>query len=117
MAEPLKKLRSYSQQSELIYDIHNHSISTPTREIYLHGWEETIEDEEIGMEYRMASRFEKNINLLNSMANSNILIHQHSIGGEWNDGISIFNNAENRKIFKIWSVLLHKYHRKRWESI
>ena len=93
----LNKIRSYSEQAELIYDIHNHNINAMSREIYLHCHEDTIDDEEIGMEFRMATTFEKNINLLNSLGDANIFIHQHSIGGEWNDGISIFNTIQASK--------------------
>lgn len=93
----MKGIRGYDAKSSLLYDIHAFSICEPTREIYLHGWEDTVEDEEIGVEFRMATRFEKNLNLLNALGEENILIHQHTIGGEWNDGISMFNALQFSK--------------------
>lgn len=80
----------------LLHNIHNHDINYLTREIYLHSHLDAYE-EEPGVEYRMATSFIKNVNFLESIEKSNILVHLHSIGGEWNDGMAIFNTIRATK--------------------
>jgi ATP-dependent Clp protease protease subunit len=48
-------------------------------------------DEEPGVDYRMSTTFYKNIRMLDTMSNAPILIHMHSIGGNWNDGMAIYD--------------------------
>ena len=83
-------------KNSLLGDIHAHGINIQNREIYLHGYYDKSEEaEELGVEYRMATTFVKNINLLQSINNKNILIYMHTIGGEWNDGMAIYNAVEH----------------------
>ena len=49
--------KDISHRSQLIHDIHDYGISPDTREIYLHGYLGESE-EEAGVAYRMAVRFE-----------------------------------------------------------
>lgn len=72
-------------------DIHTYGLNTTTREIYLHGHYGQGEEEEPGIEFRMATTFIKNLHILQNENNSSILIHMHTIGGEWNDGMAIYN--------------------------
>jgi len=74
-----------------ISDIQEHSIDVKNRELFLHSHINTNTDNP-GVEYRMASNFIKNIRILDSQDNSPILIHMHSIGGNWNDGMAIFDS-------------------------
>ena len=74
---------------QLISEIHNHHINHLSREIYLHGY--TDADEEPGVEYRMATSFVKNMHILDMQGARNILVHMHTIGGNWSDGMAIFN--------------------------
>lgn len=82
-----KKITSIEQ---LISDIHSHNINNSSRELYLHGHIDAYE-EEPGVDYRMATSFIKNVHILQSQNNKNILIHMHTIGGSWSDGMAIFN--------------------------
>ena len=82
-----------SDNASLLNDIHTHGINLQSREIYLHGHYGQGE-EEPGVEYRMATTFIKNLHILESINEKGVLIHMHSIGGEWNDGIAIFNSIE-----------------------
>lgn len=75
---------------QLISEIHNHHINHLNREIYLHGYIEA-EDEEPGVDYRMATSFIKNLHILSLQNSQNILVHMHTIGGNWSDGMAIFN--------------------------
>ena len=72
-------------------DIHTYGLNTDTREIYLHGHYGQGEEEEPGIEFRMATTFIKNLHILQNKNNSSILIHMHTIGGDWNDGMAIYN--------------------------
>jgi ATP-dependent Clp protease protease subunit len=73
-----------------ISDINSYGIDFRNREIYLHSYI-TNTDEDPGVDYRMASTFYKNIRLLDSQNKKPILIHMHSIGGQWADGMAIFD--------------------------
>lgn len=89
IAQPPRRKEAFEQ---LISDVHSFNINHYTREIYLHGayggnWAE----EEPGVEFRMATTFVKNVNTLEAQGKKNILVHMHTIGGEWGDGMAIFN--------------------------
>jgi len=87
---PVKKKTELEQ---LITDIHCHHLNYHTRDIYLHSWWGDDEaGDERGVEYRMATTFVKNLHiLLNQNAEMPILVHMHSVGGSWNDGMAMFN--------------------------
>lgn len=87
MSQPKQKL---SDLQQLISDVHSHNINYTTREIYLHGAGGN-NDEEPGVEYRMATTFVKNLHILEQIERSPILVHLHSIGGEWCDGMAIYD--------------------------
>ena len=72
-------------------DIHTYGLNTATREIYLHGHYGQGEEEESGIEFRMATTFIKNLHILQNKNHSSILVHMHTIGGDWNDGMAIYN--------------------------
>jgi ATP-dependent protease ClpP protease subunit len=74
---------------QLISEIHTHHINHLSREIYLHGYADA--EEEPGVEYRMATSFVKNLHILDMQGAGNILVHMHTIGGNWSDGMAIFN--------------------------
>lgn len=82
---------------QLIGDIHTYNINHHTRELYLHGHTSTAWDEEPGVEYRMATTFIKNIHVLSQQSNKNILIHMHTIGGNWTDGMAMFHTIRMSK--------------------
>jgi ATP-dependent protease ClpP protease subunit len=77
--------------SQILYDIHNYNCNPTTKEIFLHGHYGSGDEEEVGIDFRVSTTFEKNIKLLET-DNSHILIHLHSIGGGWNEGMSIYDN-------------------------
>ncbi len=78
--------------SELIHDLHNFGINADFREIFLSS-HISDEAEEPGVDWRMATKFNKNIRLLTSgpRAESPILIHMHTVGGNWEDGLAIYD--------------------------
>jgi ATP-dependent protease ClpP protease subunit len=88
--------KDISQRSQLIHDIHDYCINPDTREIYLHGYLGDGE-EEVGVDYRMAVRFEKNLLFLNGSSDEPITVHMHTIGGAWHDGIGIFDTIRSSR--------------------
>ena len=76
--------------NDVIDSIHGQNIDTDQREIYLHGHYGPFEDDP-GVEYRMATTFIKNIRYLDAIKNEPILVHMHSLGGNWADGMAIYD--------------------------
>ena len=89
--------RNQSLRNELVSTIHEHGINIHTREIYLHGHIGDSE-EEPGVDYRMAVRLEKNLRLL-STSELPILMHMHTIGGQWHDGMGIYDAIQSSPSF------------------
>lgn len=78
----------------IIYDLHEYGIYPPTREIYLHRLVHTESGDDgdgSGIDYRSATRFIKNLRLLDQQNSDPILIHMQSRGGDWNDGMAIYD--------------------------
>jgi ATP-dependent protease ClpP protease subunit len=80
-----------------IYNIQEFNLDCKTNEIYLMG--ETSyamsadpnEDNEPGVEYSMANRFIKNLNILTRISHKPILVHMKTIGGDWTEGMAIYD--------------------------
>ena len=85
--------QTLNQRSLLLADLHDRSLIIDTREIFLHSnFDTDSNDEEPGVDYRMALTFEKNIRFLEYLVpDKPIFIHQHCIGGEVNDGLAIYD--------------------------
>lgn len=78
-----------------LQNIHNYNINVKNREIYLHSYFDT--EEENGVEFRSAIVFEKNIRYLNSLSIEPILIHMHLPGGVWGDCMGIYDTIRLSK--------------------
>ena len=72
-----------------VQNVHEFDLSIASREIFLHG--DVTSEEEPGVDYRMAVRLEKNLRLLNQRGKGDILIHMHTVGGEWADGMGMYD--------------------------
>jgi ATP-dependent protease ClpP protease subunit len=79
------------KNDSLFTEIHEFGLNVKTREIYLHPRTDSTDEGEPGVEYGMASRFEKNLHILDQPPNKPIVIHMHTVGGIWDDGMGIFN--------------------------
>jgi ATP-dependent protease ClpP protease subunit len=75
---------------DTISDVHQYGLDVKNREIYLHGYICNT-DEDPGVEYRMTTNLYKNIRILDSISRDPIIIHMHSIGGNWSDGMAIYD--------------------------
>lgn len=85
-------MTSSKNNSETIHDIHSFGININQREIFLNS-HVSDSDEEPGVDWRMATKFNKNIRLLTTgtKSDSPILIHMHTVGGNWEDGLAIYD--------------------------
>jgi len=83
-------------KEQVLAEVHDHNVNLSTRDIYLHSHYANCEDEsnEPGVEYRQATTFIKNLHILDLEPHSPILVHLHSIGGCWDNGMAIFNSIE-----------------------
>ena len=77
------------QSTSPISEAHDNDIIVSTREIFLHGQFENEEDS--GLDCRTANSFLKNLKILESINSDPIVIHQHSVGGEWESGMMIYD--------------------------
>ncbi|GAG32606.1 unnamed protein product, partial [marine sediment metagenome] len=75
---------------QVLSDVHAHHINIEAREVYIHGHYVELESEP-GVDYRMATTFVKNLHFLEKINKRPIIIHMHTIGGEWNDGMAIYD--------------------------
>ena len=84
------------KSEDLIWHLHEYDVDVSSSHIYLMGSEEyvlpdTLGDEP-GVEYVMANRFIRNINLcMRANPDKPILIHMKTCGGYWEEGMAIHN--------------------------
>lgn len=84
-----------TSKSQAIFDLHTFGINNHSREIYLHSYySDDVEREEPGVDYRQATTFIKNLQFLDQNQNKSILVHLHSQGGSWDDGMAMFNSIQ-----------------------
>ncbi len=72
----------------ILADVHEHSVNLYTRDIYLHS---NNREEDSIIDWRAALSFTKNMHILESDNLNPIIVHMHSVGGDWHDGMSIFS--------------------------
>lgn len=79
------------------HDIHNYQIDVPGRQIFLMGEpgagvdDDEGSDGEPGIEYRMASRFIRNMHIMLQRGKKPITIHMKTCGGDWREGLAIYD--------------------------
>lgn len=87
-------LKNKTRLANLIDEVHQHNILIESREIFLHS--NMDNDEDGGIDFKVANNFIKNMRLLESLsAELPIVIHQHSIGGQIDDAIAIYDMIES----------------------
>lgn len=90
----MKPVKDHSK----VLGLHMQDLDLDNLEIYLMGREELANEEgsEPGVEYTMSNRFIKNLNLClanskNGRAYRPILVHMKTNGGDWNEGMAIYD--------------------------
>jgi ATP-dependent protease ClpP protease subunit len=81
---------------DLIHQLHNYDVDLKSNHIYLmgvdRGYEVNSGTEEPGVEFIMASRFIKNINIcMRVNQDKPIIIHMKTCGGDWQEGMAIYD--------------------------
>jgi ATP-dependent protease ClpP protease subunit len=87
----MKTRLSFDDRATALQNIHDYGINYNRREIYLHRYihEESDTEGECGVDYRMAVQFEKNLDFLNSQSKEPIVVHMHTNGGDYYDGMAM----------------------------
>lgn len=88
------KLAKYTRELTAVDYVHDYNVDIEKREIYLVGEEDYsrhFEGDEPGVEYMMANRLIKNLRLLQSLGEGSILIHMKTCGGDWSEGMAIYD--------------------------
>jgi ATP-dependent protease ClpP protease subunit len=80
-----------AEQPELLKDFHEYGANIATREIFLHNHYHSEDNQNPGVEYRMSNTFIKNLRALDMKSDQPITIHMQSVGGEWWDGMAIYD--------------------------
>lgn len=76
---------------DILYDFHNHGANIDNREIFLHNYYSSGDDDNPGVEYKMSNTFLKNLRALELKSDKPIIVHMQSVGGEWADGMAIYD--------------------------
>ena len=97
--------RTISERSELIHDVHEYGINPDSRAIFLHS--NMHDEEEAGVDFRMASQFIKNLNFLAHINQKPILVHSITDGGCWYYGMGIYDAINTCKC-QI-TILIHSF--------
>ena len=84
------KTKPNTSDYSYISEAHDNDIIISSREIFLHGHIEE-DGEDSGIDSRTSNKFLKNLQILDSINNNPIIIHQQSIGGEWESGMMIYD--------------------------
>jgi ATP-dependent protease ClpP protease subunit len=85
------KNRDRVSKGYIVDEMQRYNILLETREIFLHSYI-SDEEEEPGVEYRMANNFIKNIKLIEHLDSAQpIIVHQHSVGGGWCEGMMMYD--------------------------
>ena len=92
-----KKPIPQAEITQLLHDIHSLNINTRTREIFLNGYVADDYDEDPGVDYRSTSTFLKNLNFLETLGWSKIVVHMQITGGDWSSGMAMFNAIQAAK--------------------
>lgn len=82
--------------------IHNYDIDVEERTIFLHSQQSYSEDgstpvEESGVDWKMATKFMKNMHYLNNISDEPITIKMSSCGGDYQFGMAIYDIIKQSK--------------------
>lgn len=88
--------RKKQAPEQVLYDIHAHNVNLNLRDLYVHSYYSKDDEtsEEPGIDYRQATTFIKNLHVMDQEPNDPILVHMHSVGGEWDQGMAMFNAVQ-----------------------
>lgn len=108
---------TYKREFSTLAYIHEYDLDVEKRDIFLFGREEykdAYEGAEPGVEWMMANRLIKNLRILQSLSPDPILIHMKTNGGEWMEGMAIYQAI---KACPNYIVILNYTHARSMSSI
>jgi len=112
------ELTKYQNEFSSVDYIHDYGLDPEKREIYLFGREEYAwRNEELaepGIEYTIANQFIKNLRVLQSLGDAPILIHMKTCGGDWVEGMAIYQAILTCPVF---CTILNYTHARSMSSI
>ena len=82
--------RNIDQKHSIVEIAHTYDVIFDTREVFIHG-EVDGDCFDSGVDFRMANKFVKNIQLLDKESKDPIIVHQHTDGGDWFSGMMIYD--------------------------
>jgi ATP-dependent protease ClpP protease subunit len=85
-----------TNHNNTLSNIHEYNIDIENREIYLHSYISSDNDE-VGVDFRSAITFAKNLRYLNMVSLEPILVHMHLPGGDWQDCLGIYDAIKASK--------------------
>jgi ATP-dependent protease ClpP protease subunit len=91
------KIGKHKYKRTEVDDVHSHNVDLRSREIWLTPNDDIVTGigeplyGDPGVEYSMTTRFLKNLHLLMNDNPAPILIHMKTHGGDWNEGIAIYD--------------------------
>ena len=86
-----------NEQNTSLENIHTYNVDPKNREIFLHSYITDGDEGDPGVDYRPAVYLQKNIRYLSLLSNDPILIHMHLPGGEWEDGMAMYDTIHLAK--------------------
>lgn len=94
------KSKLSTEKAYAIEAIHLHCVDLPTRQIWIHGTPlvaSSAEElgNEPGVEYMMATKTIKNLHILKSESNDDVIVHLHTCGGIWEEGMAIYDTIKS----------------------
>lgn len=83
-------------RQEQTENINAHSVNEKTREVWLHGFFDDWDSDvgEPGIDFRSAVVFERNFRWLDGLNDNPILVHMHTVGGIYQDGMAIYDTIK-----------------------
>ena len=85
-----------TNHNNTLSNIHEYNIDIENREIYLHSYI-SGDNDEVGVDFRSAITFAKNLRYLNMVSLEPILVHMHLPGGDWQDCLGIYDAIKASK--------------------
>lgn len=89
-----EKLKRGYKSDDPVAQLHEYNIDIPSNQLFLFGEEEygeSLEGAEPGVEYIMANTFIRNLSILMRKSDKPILIHMKTCGGDWKEGMAIYD--------------------------
>lgn len=93
-----EKLKKGYKSDDPVSQLHGYNIDIPSNHLYLFGEEvyaAVHEGDEPGVEYIMANTFIRNLNILMRKSDKPILIHMKTCGGDWKEGMAIYDTIKS----------------------